>query len=306
MKEKKSTIASELKVVKSTISYELKHNSMPDGHYDPEYAQKKYVERRKKSRKPSKLVKDKNLLAFVIEHLKNYWSPEQIAGRLQQRGKQYISHEGIYQNIYYGILGETFIQFLRQSKKYRQKRGKKQGKRAIIKDKKNIKERPEAANQKSRLGDWEGDTIVGKNNQGYIATFVDRKSSFLAGALMETKEAINLNKAASCAFGEIPDSLIKTITVDNGTEFAEFKNLEKLFRTKIYFADPYSSWQRGLNENTNGLIRQFLPKKTNLKNITEEELEKIIHLINHRPRKKLGFLTPYEVFVENKKVRLAT
>lgn len=218
-----------------------------------------------------------------------------------------ITAEGIYINIYNnGVFGNSFIVFLRQKRPKRQKRSLKNKKRVVIKDKKNIKLRPEAVNNKSRFGDWEGDTVFGKNNQGCIATFVERKSSYTVAGLMLNKKAISLNRAASEAFWEISNRFIKTITVDNGTEFAEFKNLEIMFNTKVYFADPYCSWQRGLNENTNGLLRQFFPKNTNFRKITEEELDKAIYLLNHRPRKKLGYLTPYEVFIENKKIRFET
>lgn len=305
----RAKIAKELEVSRSRITYELKMNSKPDGSYDPDYAQKLYEERRSKSKKESKLKKDINLLLYVVEGLQQYWSPEQISGKLKQTQKgtgMYISHESIYQQIYYGLLGQGFISYLRQSKKKRQKRGQKVSKRIIIKDKKSIHERPEAVDKRNRIGDWEGDTVVGKNNQGYIATFVDRKTSYFTAALMNNKEAQSLNKAASEAFWNIENKYIKTITVDNGSEFAEFKNIEELFDTQVYFADPYSSWQRGLNENTNGLLRQFFPKGIELKQVSEEELEKVIHLLNHRPRKKLGFLTPYEVFVEKKNVQLAT
>ena len=213
-KVKKAIIAKEVGVAKSTISYELKTNLMPDGTYDPDYAQKKYDQKRRRCRKKSKLLKDRKLYEFVVESLQRYWSPEQISGSLVKKypkKNRYISPEGIYQNIYYGILGKSFIQFLRQNKKRRQKRGQKTGKRVIIKDKKNIKERPEAANNKSRLGDWEGDTIFGKNNNGHLATFADRKSSFLAAALMSNKEAKTLNRSALIAFGDIGNKYIKTI-----------------------------------------------------------------------------------------------
>jgi IS30 family transposase len=308
---KQCEIAKNIGVAPSTLSYELKMNRGSDGNYDPDYAQKKYSQRRIRSRKRSKFEKNSELLDFTIKGLQKYWSPEQIVGKLKMKYKDdrtmLISTEGIYLNIYNGtVLGRSFIDYLRQNRPKRQKRKLNNKKRVIIKDKKNIKSRPEAANNKSRIGHWEGDTVVGKNNQGYIATFVDGKTSYLASAKMPNKKAVSLNKAASEAFGDIENKYIKTITVDNGTEFAEFKNLEKLFKTKIYFADPYCSWQRGLNENTNGLLRQFFPKKTNLNEVSEEKLEKAIYLLNHRPRKKLGYLTPYEVFIEKKKIRVET
>ncbi len=250
------------------------------------------------------------MLNFTISGLQKYWSPEQISGKLkilyENDETMMITAEGIYLNIYNGVIGKNYIEYLRQNRKKRHKRSLKNKKRITIKDKKNIKSRPEIVNMKNRLGDWEGDTIVGKQNQGYIATFVDRKSSYLAASLMLDKTAFSLNHAASEAFGYIQNKDIKTITVDNGTEFAEFKNIEQLFETNVYFADPYCSWQRGLNENTNGLLRQFFQKKTNLKEVSQEELEKVIYLLNHRPRKKLNYLTPYEVFIEKKKIRLTT
>jgi transposase, IS30 family len=306
---KKIEIANEIGVAKSTITYELKMNSLSNGSYDAHQAQEMYKARRKNCVKKGKLRQDRDLYIYVIEGLRKFWSPEQISGRLSKyyrTYRKYISKDSIYNNIYNGSIGTSFIQFLRQSQPKRRKNNKRSSKKVIIKDKKNMNDRPKAVDNKSRYGDWEGDTIFGKDHNGYLATFVERKSSYLAAALMQNKEAKTLNQAASCAFGDIENKYLKTITVDNGTEFAEFENLETLLETKVYFADPYSPWQRGLSENTNGLIRQFFPKKTNFKNVNEEELERSIDLLNHRPRKKLGYLAPYEVFIEKKKVRLAT
>lgn len=303
---KQIEIAKEIGAAKSTISYELKMNSLPDGSYDADNAQEMYNERRKHCVKKGKLRQDYDLYTYVIEGLRRYWSPEQISGRLSKYYKKYISKDSIYNNIYNGSIGTGFVEFLRQSQPKRRKNKKNSSKKVIIKNKKNISERSKAVDKKIHYGHWEGDTIFGKNNNGYLATFVERKSSFLAAALMSNKEAKSLNLAASEAFGDIGNKYLKTITVDNGTEFAEFENLETLLETKVYFADPYCSWQRGLNENTNGLIRQFFPKKTNFKEVKEEELARIIDLLNHRPRKKLGYLTPYEVFIQKKKVRFAS
>ena len=185
---KQYEISKNIGVSPSTLSYELKNNTKSNDEYDPEYAQEKYLKRRTRSIKKSKFVKNLDLLNFTISGLQKYWPPEQISGKLKMLygndETMMITAEGIYLNIYNGVIGKNYIKYLRQNRRKRYKRSLKNKKRVTIKDKKNIKSRPEIVNMKNRLGDWEGDTIVGKQNQGYIATFVDRKSSYLAASLM--------------------------------------------------------------------------------------------------------------------------
>jgi IS30 family transposase len=165
-----------------------------------------------------------------------------------------------------------------------------------IPDRVSIDERPKIVEEKSRMGDWEGDTVESAGKNAYIATFVDRKTKFLLAKLMPDKSAATLNHAALRAFKPIPAPRRNTLTLDNGKEFAGHKSLSQALGIDIYFAHPYHSWERGLNEHTNGLIRQYLPKKIPFNTLTQKQLDKIVDKINNRPRKVLGYLTPYEVF----------
>jgi IS30 family transposase len=159
-----------------------------------------------------------------------------------------------------------------------------------------IEERPKIIEEKNRVGDWEGDTIESAGKSASIATFVDRKTKFLLAKIMPDKRADTLNKAAVRAFRGIPAEARNTLTVDKGKEFAGHSSLSQALSIDIFFAHPYDSWERGLNEHTNGLIRQYLPKKTPFDTLTQKQLDKIVDKINKRPRKVLGYLTPYEVF----------
>jgi IS30 family transposase len=151
-------------------------------------------------------------------------------------------------------------------------------------------------NRKQRFGDWEADTIEGVGKKGYVATFVERKSKFLVAYPLKNKTAESFTKGAARAFRSIPETGRKTITVDNGKEFAAHKDLARILGATVYFAHPYHSWERGLNEHTNGLIRQYLPKSRTLLDLSARELARIVWRLNNRPRKSLGYRTPREVF----------
>jgi len=159
-----------------------------------------------------------------------------------------------------------------------------------------ISERPLEVESNRRFGHWEGDTIEGSAKKGYIATHVERKSKLLLAALLENKSADCLNKGTIKAFRNIPKALIKSMTFDNGKEFSKFKEIEESLSTSVYFANPYSSWERGLNENTNGLLRQYFPKKMNLLSVSPAQLKKAVDKLNDRPRKCLNYRTPWEVY----------
>jgi IS30 family transposase len=171
-----------------------------------------------------------------------------------------------------------------------------QDRRGQIPGRVSIDERPNIAEEKSRAGDWEGDTVESAGKNACIATFVDRKTKFLLAKLMPDKSAASLNGAAVRAFGPVPVHLRNTLAVDNGKEFAARRSLSQALALDICFAHPYHSWERGLNEHTNGLTRQYLPKKIPFNILAQKELDKIVEKINNRPRKVLGYLTPYEVF----------
>lgn len=293
-------IAKHLGRSKSTISRELRRNADRGGRYGAVTAQLRYIERRKPCR-PAKKINSPELREKVEKALKETWSPEQISARLPLEypadATMRISHETIYTHVYKDKRdGGTLYQHLRQRHRKRRNRSHSKDRRGIIKDRVLIHERPAEVEEQSRLGDWEGDTVIGKNHQGAIATFVDRKSLYFTAAPMPDKTPDSLNEAAIRAFSGIPERMRHTLTVDNGKEFTRFKELQSAIKMPIYFAEPYRSCQRAINENTNGLLRQFLPKKTCFKGLTQEELNIYIDKLNNRPRKKLDYRTPAEVF----------
>ena len=279
-------IANILTVHKSTISRELRRNRGLRG-YRPKQAHAKAMQRRHE-----KLKTHIPLTTWVVVNtlIEQDWSPEQISGRLYEEQGVSISHEWIYLHIYGGALHKH----LRCQKKRRKRYGK-QDRRGRIPNLSSIDDRPAIVNSKSRIGDWEGDTIIGKGHQGVVTTHIERKTKYTVLTQSNTKHAKPVHQ--SIVEGMIPyRNQIHTITYDNGLEFSEHQNIAQTLSANIYFAHPYSSWERGLNENTNGLIRQYLPKSRPLNNVTQKELDYIMDQLNHRPRKTLGFKTPCELF----------
>ncbi len=187
-----------------------------------------------------------------------------------------------------------------QKGKYRRKRGTllREKQREDAK-KRRIDLRPEVVNERKRLGDWEGDTVVGHGHSGALLTPVERKSGYLVADKLARATADAVNETTVTSMGRIPKKKRLTCTYDNGSEFSLHENTEKLLEMLIYFAWPYHSWERGTNENTNGLLRQFFPKKMPFWHITQKDVEKAVILINNRPRKRLGYLTPHEVLMKN-------
>ncbi len=209
-----------------------------------------------------------------------------------------ISHEAIYQWIYEQITkGSDVYKYLVRGAKKRRKRANRRHSRCKIPNRVSIHDRPEEIEQRQTMGHWEGDTVVGKGRSGYIVTLVERKSYYLAASLMENKKPETCNRAILEAFGDIENELIKTITFDNGTEFYQHSILVEALECSTYFADPYSSWQRGRNEHTNGILRRFFPKDCDFSNISQNEVDEAVRKINNRPRKSLDYRTPYEVFL---------
>ena len=186
--------------------------------------------------------------------------------------------------------------YLRQGKRKRRKHYGSTERRGQIPDRRSIDERPKVVDQRNRIGDWESDSVVGKSSASSIATHVERKSRYLVACKLADQSAKSMNQATIKSFRKIEIGKIKTMTFDNGKEFAGFKELEKALETKTYFAKPYHSWERGTNENTNGLVRQFFGKGTDFDEITQSELDKKVELLNNRPRKCLRYRTPAEVF----------
>jgi IS30 family transposase len=208
-----------------------------------------------------------------------------------------ISHEALYQAIYGDPRLHFLIKHLAQARPKRRKRGQGKSRRGpTIPNRVGIEKRPHVVEERSRFGDWEGDTVVGAGQDAHVVTLVDRKSRRLEARKVKTKQADEVAKAVVDALEDMPVSWVRTITFDNGTEFTRHEDIAKALEADIYFAAPYASYQRGTNENTNGLLRRYLPKGTGFKNLTAQKLQQIVEELNNRPRKCLGYRTPNEVF----------
>lgn len=235
--------------------------------------------------------------ALVSRYIVEGCSPEQVAKRLGAEQQLRISHERIYGYVYAdkkSPQSQGLHLHLRCQKPYR-KRGGSYKRRGTIRNRVGIEQRPAIVELRERQGDWEGDTVIGKAHSGVIVTMVDRTSRYLTASLAPTKHA----EPVSEAIIEMLKHRLHpnhTITFDNGKEFADHDFIAKRLKVQVYFADPYCSWQRGTNENTNGLLRQYFPKKTNFQQITQQQLDDAVYRLNHRPRKCLGWRTPHEVY----------
>ena len=295
---KQCEIARQLKKDPATISRELERNGK-DANYHAGESKQLAKERRMAAKQGFKKIQnDPELEKYIVKKLKKYWSPEQISGRLKLKNndKPVISHETIYQYIYNDK--PALKKYLRCKKgKYKRRYGTKirERQREALK-KKRIDLRPPEIEQRKEIGHWEGDTIKGKDNSGSILTHVERKSGYLKADKLVRALAEIVAEMTERRFKRIPRDKKKTTTYDNGTEFSEHEYIEKQTKMDIYFAHPYHSWERGTNENTNGLLRQFFPKKSSFTNISQKDITRAVILINNRPRKRLGYLTPHEVF----------
>lgn len=298
MGHKQTQIAGCLGVHKSTISREILRNRGQRG-YRPKQAHQFAVQRRKKTKKRIAA----STWVLVEEKLREDWSPEQISGRFKQENIR-ISHEHIYQYIYADKrAGGELWKHLRCQKK-RRKRAGSNDRRGIIPERVSIEERPQVVDARSRLGDWEVDLIVGKGRRGVVVTLTERKSRFTLLRKVLKKQADLVAEAIIELLNWVEH--LKTITADNGKEFAEHLRIGSQLSVDFFFAHPYSSWERGTNENTNGLIRQYLPKSRNLITVTAKEETKIMDRLNLRPRKCLDFMSPFEVFFGYHSVALVT
>jgi len=293
-------IARKLGRDQSTISRELARNKSEGGHYLPDRAQQKMQVRRQQSKTAFSCVSE-ICISEIKQRLKRYHSPEQIAGRLKREGQAQISHETIYKMIYADHEGlKEYQKYLRQGRGKRRKRGGGNSKRGQIPGRIGIEHRPVIADAKTEIGHWESDTMIGGNHHGVIVTHVDKASKFLVAGLGKNKTSSEINKVTVEFFTRIPKTQRKTMTFDNGKEFSGHAELSNKLGLLCYFANPYHSWERGLNEHTNGLLRQFFPKQTNFKIVKPEALEEAVMLINKRPRKSLDYKTPFEVFYSGK------
>lgn len=295
----KAEIAAVIGVHRSTIYRELKRN-IGQRNYRPKQAHEKALSKRKCTAKLRIMPQDWQL---VEEKLRKNWSPEQISGSMKKMDFS-ISAEWIYQYVYADKrAGGELWKHLRQQKK-RRKRAGGRDRRGKIPNRVGIEKRPALVNERKRLGDWEGDTIIGKGHRGAVLTLVERKSGYVLLGKLPRRTADHVTVQATRLLGAIPYR--KTLTLDNGKEFAGHEKIASQTDIEIYFARPYASWERGTNENTNGLIRQYLPKERRLDDLEEQELQMIMLALNQRPRKRLDFRTPHEVFFEENSVAVTS
>lgn len=291
----KKAIAEAIGVDKSTVYREIKRNcDARSGSYSMELAQRKAD--RRKQQKHRKEVLTPAMRKRIIKLLKKGFSPEQIVGRSRLEGIAMVSHETIYRWIWEDKRrGGKLHKYLRRQGRRYAKRGSKNAGRGFIPGRVDIDERPEIVELKERFGDLEIDTIIGKNHKGAILTINDRATSRVWIRKLSGKEAIPVAKIAVWALRKVKN-LIHTITADNGKEFAKHEEIAQKLEIKFYFCKPYHSWERGANENTNGLIRQYIPKGKDFSEVTNKQIKWIENKLNNRPRKRLGHLTPNEKF----------
>lgn len=282
----------------STISREMRRNVWrEDGRsYLPGRAQSYTNHRRRISRRNTQFTAEN--WAAVETRLRQNWSPEQIVGWFARFLILAISHETIYRHVWNDKqCGGTLWHHLRTAYKPRRKRYGRYDSRGRLAGKRHISERPAGAEHRSRFGHWEGDTVLGNTQHGTcIVTMVERKSGFTAIGRLRRRAAAEVNARLRRLVAAQPRP-VRSITVDNGTEFHSYRTLETRIEAKFYFATPHHAWERGTNENTNGLIRQYLPKRTSLEHLTQRDCQRIADTLNRRPRKRLGFKTPQEVYV---------
>lgn len=294
-------IAAAIGVNKSTISRELKRNSSKRG-YRPKQAQR-LAEERRQDKSPPRI--SETTWNKVRSKIREEWSPEQISGELKLKENISISHEWIYQFILKDKQDGGDLHTHLRCKSKRRKRYGSYECRGIIKNRRSIEERPAIVDSKERIGDWEADTIIGKAHKGAIVSLTERKTKMCLIYKVERKTADLVSKAMGKLLLPLKD-IVYMVTSDNGKEFALHEVTAKDLETDFYFAHPYASCERGLNENTNGLIRQYFPKDRDFRTVTDDEIIMAMKKLNNRPRKTLGYLTPNEVFFKNYKIALTT
>lgn len=290
-------IAKKISRSTSTLSRELRRNEGERG-WRPGQAQRKALQRLVVRGTNNARKVSEEAWHYAKKHLtEEQWSPQQIAGRAEIEGIEAISHETIYQRILEDKqAGGNLYTYLRCKKKRKKRYGSARSTRGAIANRVDIEKRPAIVDSRKRTGDWEGDTIIGSHDGGaVIASMVERKSRFTVLAKSKNKTAAEVTESMNQQMLPMAD-LVRTITLDNGKEFSLHEIMAAKLDAKIYFAKPYHSWERGLNENTNGLVRQYFPKKTPFDNITHHELQRVVKKLNNRPRKCLGYKTPFEVF----------
>lgn len=278
---------------KSTISREVRRNRGQRG-YRPKQAQQMSLDRRKKAKPRIQ----ESTWALIESKLQEDWSPEQIADWLKRNTDIQVSHERIYQYILADKrTGGRLYKHLRCQKKRRKRYGG-YDRRGKLPNRRSIEERPEIVDQRQRIGDWEVDTMIGKGHRQAIVTLTERKSRFSLLRKVKRRKAKLVSAAVIDLLQPVADRS-QTITADNGKEFADHERIAHELEISFFFAHPYAAWERGANENMNGLVRQYIPKNRDLSSVTDEELLQIMNKLNHRPRKCLDFKTPFQVFFEH-------
>lgn len=299
----KSKIAEWVGTHRSTIYREVKRNSL-DEKYHPGHAERLLKQRRTTASKRRTISEP--TWRIVEKLIRLDFSPEQISGFLNRSGLKIISHESVYQFILVDKSnGGTLWKHLRWSHKKRRKRYGKHDRRGVIPDRVSIDERPAIVALKSRIGDWEIDTAIGKGHKGVLIVAVERKTKLTLISWSRYKKADLVTREIIRMMKPYKKRVI-TITVDNGKEFALHKKIAKALKADVYFAHPYSSWERGLNENTIGLVRQYFPKNMSFKSVDAEKISTAQDRLNIRPRKTLGFQSPVEVFFKLRPVAFGT
>lgn len=298
-----TVIAAKLGRNRTTIYREMNRLGKNRDHYSPSqaHADAEVKQRARRQGKTKLMTKHWN---WVEERLEKRWSPEEISNDLKRNSSIFsfqISHESIYQYIYSQeeTKKKKLIACLRRKKKNRKRRKPSLEKRGKIKNALSIHKRPQEVEKRETFGHWEGDLVIGKDHQTAIGTLVERKSRYVKIVpLLHRKDSLSVVKSFAKALSEVPTELKESMTYDRGLEMTLHQLFTNLTGATVYFADPRAPWQRGTNENTNGLIRDFFPKKTDFSNYTQEDFQKVEDLLNDRPRKVIGFRTPREVFEE--------
>jgi IS30 family transposase len=287
----KSEIAALMGRDRSTIYREIKRNTGGRG-YRPKQAQRKAEQRRLRCRREPKM-NDRNLQSLVTRLLKKAWSPDQIVRRLRREHPRNPEMRVSHQTIYTWIAQEA-PQLRMHLRRHGERRSGPE-KRGQLVGCTGIDGRPKVVDSRRRFGDWEGDTVVSPGRRSGLVTMVDRKSGYIRIRKTANLKAATTRRAACRSLRDLPETLRRTMTLDNGKEFAEHEQLAEDLELDIYFARPYASWQRGTNEHTNGLLRQFFPKGTDFARISHRQVARAEKLLNERPRKRLGYRTPQEV-----------
>ena len=297
----KAEIARQLGRHRSTVGRELQRNAAPhDGWYRSRRAHQRAHARRYRSRRNRQVGREE--WARVDELVRRKWSPEQVSGHLERTRELLISHETIYRHVWRDLKGGgTLHTHLRCARKPCRKRYGRHDSRGRLAGKRMIGERPAVVERRSRTGDWEIDTVLGESlgeSSDCILTLVERKTGYVLIGKMKARTAAESNRALLELLARHPGR-VKTITADNGTEFHWYAQIEAVSPVKFYFATPHHSWERGTNENTNGLIRQYLPKGKTMSRVKQNKCDKIAEQLNTRPRKRHGYKTPNQCFLRH-------